>query len=95
MTKGGYVYILSSKQNGTLYIGVTSKLIQSVDQHKQHVVEGFSKKYRTDTLVWYEHHDTIESAILREKQIKKWKRLWKLRIIEDSNPDWRDLSEDF
>ena len=95
MRKNGYVYIHASKKNGTLYIGVTSDLIKRIAQHKLKSVEGFTKQYAVDTLVWYEAHDTIESAILREKQIKKWKRLWKIREIEELNPEWRDLSDDF
>ena len=91
MTKGGYVYILASDRNGTLYIGVTSNLIKRIDQHKQKV----TKDYDITKLVWYEEHDTIEAAILREKQMKKWKRLWKLRVIEDLNPAWNDLADVF
>ena len=95
MAKRGYVYILASGHNGTLYIGVTSNLVKRIDQHKQKVIEGFTKDYNVTRLVWYEIHDTIESAILREKQMKKWKRLWKLRKIEELNPEWKDLSDDF
>ncbi len=95
MTKGGYVYILASKRNGTLYIGVTANLLQRIDQHKQKVVDGFTKDYNITKLVWYEVHDTIESAIFREKQLKKWNRLWKLRLIEESNPNWNDLADEF
>lgn len=95
MKKGGWVYILASSRNGTLYIGVTSDLIRRVDEHKQHTVGGFTKKYGVLILVWYDEHDTIESAILREKQMKKWKRAWKIRIIEENNPDWIDLADDF
>ena len=85
------VYILSSKRNGTLYIGVTSNLVQRVWQHKRDLVEGFSKRYRTHTLVWYEVHDNMESAITREKALKRWKREWKIALIEDTNSAWRDL----
>ncbi|MBD3618085.1 MAG: GIY-YIG nuclease family protein [Chromatiales bacterium] len=88
------VYLLASKRNGTLYAGVTSNLIQRIWQHKQHLVEGFTKKYDVTQLVWYELHPTMETAIQREKQIKRWKRAWKLKLIEDSNPDWMDLYED-
>jgi len=95
MKKGGYVDIMASKRNGTLYIGVTSNLVQRIDQHKRKIADGFTKQYSVEKLVWYEHHDTIESAILREKQMKKWKRLWKLREIEELNPAWKDLSDDF
>ncbi len=95
MVKGGYVYILASDRNGTLYIGVTSDLIRRIDEHKDKVVEGFTKKYGVSKLVWFEEHDTVESAILREKQMKKWNRLWKLREKEELNPYWKDLSDEF
>ncbi|MDR2172926.1 MAG: GIY-YIG nuclease family protein [Burkholderiales bacterium] len=85
------VYIILSKRNGTLYIGVTSNLVQRVWQHRNDAVEGFSKKYQTHILAYYELHDNMESAILREKQLKKWERQWKIRLIEKSNPYWRDL----
>jgi putative endonuclease len=86
-----YVYILASKRNGTLYIGVTSNLIQRVWHHKHKLVEGFTKKYGVDKLVYYEVHSNAHSAITREKQMKKWRRAWKLQLIEETNPDWRDL----
>lgn len=86
-----YVYLLASQKNGTLFTGVTSDLIKRVWQHKNDVVDGFSKKYNIHLLVWYEVHDEIGSAIVREKQIKEWKRLWKLELIEKSNPTWKDL----
>lgn len=86
-----YVYLLASRKNGTLYTGVTSDLIKRVWQHKNDVVDGFSKKYNIHLLVWYGVHDEIGSAIVREKQIKEWKRLWKLELIEKSNPTWKDL----
>ena len=76
------VYILASKRNGTLYVGVTSNLVQRIWQHKKDFVEGFTKRYRVHTLVWYEVHESMESAITREKAIKNWKRVWKLEIIE-------------
>ncbi|NOU39894.1 MAG: GIY-YIG nuclease family protein [Methylotenera sp.] len=85
------VYILASKRNGTLYIGVTSDLIKRVWQHKNDLVEGFTKKYKVHDLVWYELVDDMASAILREKQIKEWKRQWKLELIEKLNPYWKDL----
>ncbi len=91
--KNYYAYILSSKRNGTLYTGVTSDIIKRVYEHKQNVVEGFTKKYSIHMLVWYEIHDSSESAINREKQIKKWKRAWKLELIEKENPGWIDLYE--
>ncbi len=88
------VYILASRRNGTLYIGVTSNLVQRVWQHKNDVVEGFTRKYAVHALVWYELHATMESAIGREKAIKEWRRDWKLKLIEATNPQWRDLYED-
>ena len=88
------VYILANKRNGTLYIGVTSNLLQRVWQHKNDLVEGFTKRYGVHMLVWYESHETMENAITREKAIKEWKRAWKLRMIERENPAWRDLYED-
>ncbi|HNU66695.1 MAG TPA: GIY-YIG nuclease family protein [Methylotenera sp.] len=87
------VYILASERNGTLYIGVTSDLIGRMWQHKNDVVEGFTQKYGVHRLVWYEPHATMESAITREKALKKWNRIWKLRLIEQSNLEWRDLLE--
>lgn len=91
MDKHFYVYILSSKRNGTLYTGVTSNLAQRVWQHKQNMVEGFTKKYNVTFLVYYEVHGNAESAIIREKRIKKWRRSWKLKLIEGKNPQWKDL----
>ena len=88
------VYILSSKRNGTLYIGVTSNLVQRVWQHKHDLVDGFSKRYKTHILVWYEVHENMESAISREKALKRWKRAWKIALIEDTNSVWRDLYAD-
>ncbi|MDD2367772.1 MAG: GIY-YIG nuclease family protein [Sulfuricurvum sp.] len=87
------VYILASQPNGTLYIGVTSNLSKRIYEHKNHLLEGFSDKYDVAMLVWYELHETMESAISREKAIKKWNRNWKLRIIEEFNPEWKDLYE--
>ena len=91
MNKKPCVYILANKRNGTLYIGVTSDLLKRVWEHKNDVVEGFTKKYQVHRLVWYEIYDEMTEAIKREKQLKKWKRDWKLRIIEEMNPDWNDL----
>jgi putative endonuclease len=88
------VYIMTNQRNGTLYTGVTSNLSQRVWQHKNDTFEGFSKNYRTKMLVWYELGGSIEGAIMREKQIKRWNRIWKLRLIESMNPEWRDLAED-
>ena len=86
-----YIYILANKRNGTLYIGVTSNLIKRVYEHKKNLVDGFTKKYSIHKLVYYEITDDIESAIRREKQLKKWNRKWKLHLIENSNPKWIDL----
>jgi putative endonuclease len=83
--------MLASQRNGTLYLGVTSDLIERVWQHKNKFVEGFTKQHGIDILVWFEQHQEIASAILREKQIKKWNRDWKIRLIENANPYWNDL----
>jgi len=88
------IYILASKRNGTLYIGVTSDLVKRVWQHKNDVTEGFTSKYHVHNLVWYELTDSMESAIHREKQLKEWRRQWKLDLIEKNNPAWRDLYEE-
>jgi putative endonuclease len=85
------VYILASKRNGTLYVGVTSDLAKRVWEHKNNMVEGFTKQYKVHELVWYELHESMESAIIREKRLKDWKRAWKLELIESKNPDWLDL----
>ena len=85
------VYIMASTRNGTLYIGMTSDLPRRVWEHKTGVVQGFTKTYKVHSLVWYEIHDSAEAAITREKQMKAWKRVWKLRVIEEENPDWIDL----
>lgn len=92
MMKQGYVYILTNKRNGTLYIGVTSNLPQRIGQHRTGTVEGFAKKYGLTTLVWFEHFDDLQDARRRELQMKGWKRAWKIALIETLNPDWRDLS---
>ena len=86
--------MLASKPNGTLYIGVTSNLVQRVWQHKDNLVEGFTKRYGVHQLVWYEVHETMESAISKEKALKKWNRAWKIELIERSNPTWSDLYEE-
>ncbi len=88
-----YVYILASKPNWTLYIGVTNDLIRRVHEHKEGIIEGFTKKYRVHMLVYYGCGESIESAITREKQMKKWKREWKIRHILEMNPEWKDLYE--
>jgi putative endonuclease len=89
-----YVYILASKKNGTLYIGVTGDLVKRCYEHKQDMVEGFTKRYQVHTLVYYEVHNDVREAIRREKQIKKWNRNWKIGLIEERNPQWRDLYDD-
>ena len=86
-----YVYILASKKNGTLYIGVTSDLVKRAYEHKNNIIDGFTKKYNIHKLVYYEISDDIESAIRREKQLKKWNRKWKMNLIEKNNPEWKDL----
>ena len=92
MKKVFHVYIMASKRNGTLYTGVTSNLSKRVSEHKSHAVKGFTAKYDVTMLVWAEQHDTFISAVTREKQIKKWHRAWKLRLIEELNPEWKDLT---
>jgi len=89
------VYIMASGRNGTLYTGVTSDLPGRVYQHRNGVLEGFTKEHGCKHLVWFEVHEEMESAIIREKRIKKWNRDWKIRLIEESNPTWRDLAEDW
>jgi putative endonuclease len=91
MDKQPCVYMLASQRNGTLYIGVTSDLIKRVYQHRNELVDGFTKSYGVHDLVWYEIQEMMESAILREKQLKKWSRIAKIRLIERQNPSWRDL----
>ena len=91
MNKIPCVYIMASQRNGTLYIGVTSDLKKRIWEHKENIIECFTKKYNVHDLVWYEVHDNMEAAIIREKQLKKWERKWKLRIIEEQNSDWKDL----
>ena len=89
-----YVYILARKRNGTLYLGVTSDLVKRVHEHKSDLVDGFTKKYGVHNLVYYETVDSIDSAIASEKQLKKWNRAWKVRLVEKVNPGWRDLYPD-
>lgn len=91
MEKVYYIYILASKKNGTLYIGVTSDLIKRVYEHKNDLIDGFTKKYKVHALVYYETAEDITSAITREKQLKKWNRAWKVDLIEKDNPEWIDL----
>jgi putative endonuclease len=92
--KSPSVYILASRRNGTLYVGVTSDLAQRVSLHKQGLIEGFTKKYREHQLVYYDMHQTMDAAIRREKQLEEWRRLWKIRLIESMNPEWVDLFDE-
>jgi putative endonuclease len=94
MDKTFYFYMLASARNGTLYLGVTSDLVKRVWEHREGVFECFTKKYGIKYLVWYEVHIDAIAAITREKQLKKWKRDWKINLIQQGNPDWRDLYED-
>ena len=88
------VYMLASRRNGTLYVGVTADLPARIYHHQHELVDGFTKRYGVHHLVWYEPHPTMESAIVREKAIKEWKRAWTMELIERSNPQWRDLSSE-
>jgi len=88
---GGYVYILASRRHGTLYVGVTSDLLRRVWEHRESIVPGFTKKYHVHRLVYYEEFGSIVDAIEREKRMKKWRRDWKIRLIEEANPEWVDL----
>lgn len=90
----GYVYILASKRNGTLYTGVTNNLIARVNQHKTNLIDGFTKKYGIHQLVYFEESESIIDAITREKQIKRWRREKKIKLIQSINPEWRDLYEE-
>jgi putative endonuclease len=89
-----FVYILASKRNGTLYVGMTDDLVKRVYQHRTNALPGFTRRYGVKTLVWYETHESRESAFAREHQIKKWNRDWKINLIETDNPEWRDLWEE-
>ena len=93
MNKRPAVYILANKKNGTLYVGVTSDLIKRVWEHKNNLVDGFTKRYSVHKLMWYELHEIMISAITREKTLKNWKRAWKVELIEKNNPLWQDLYE--
>ncbi len=86
-----YVYILSNKKDGVLYVGMTNSLLRRIYEHKQEMIEGFSKKYHIHNLVYYEQYNDVRNAITREKQIKKWNRQWKVELIEKDNPEWADL----
>ena len=90
-----YVYILASKKNGTLYIGVSSNIMKRIYEHKNKLIEGFTKKHNVNKLVYYEETTDVTIAISREKQLKKWNRKWKLELIEKNNPEWNDLAEDW
>ncbi len=94
MTKQYYVYILANKRNGTIYIGVTNNLKRRVGEHKEDLIEGFTKKYRIHNLVYFESYNDIKDALTREKRSKKWNREWKIKLIEEMNPDWCDLYND-
>lgn len=94
MKKQYFVYILASQRNGTLYVGMTSDLARRVDEHKQETVEGFTRKYHVHILVYYEVYDSPDEAISREKNMKAWQRAWKLRLIEEYNPGWKDLADE-
>jgi putative endonuclease len=89
-----FVYILASRRNGTLYIGMTDKLARRIWQHKEGLLPGFTKKYGIKTLVWYEVHESRENAFVRERQLKKWNRAWKLALIEHTNPKWQDRASE-
>jgi putative endonuclease len=88
-----YVYILASRKNGTLYVGVTNDLVRRAYDHKSNVIQGFTEKYRVHNLVYYESYTDVRDALTREKRLKKWKRQWKINLIESDNPDWIDLYE--
>ena len=90
-----YVYILATRKNGPIYVGVTNDLHRRVFEHKTHVIKGFTAKYNVDRLVYFEVFESIEAAIAREKKLKRWRREWKVALIERENPDWRDLAEEF
>lgn len=94
MSKNYYVYILASKRNGTLYLGITNDLVKRVWEHKNKIADGFTQKYEVTKLVYFESTPDPNAAITREKQLKKWKRNWKLRLIESKNPFWKDLYHD-
>jgi putative endonuclease len=95
MEKDPAVYLVASGFHGTIYTGVTSNLLQRIAQHREGTLRGFTDRYGCKRLVWFEMHGTMESAILREKQLKNWRRAWKLALIEEANPTWRDLAEDY
>ena len=92
MEKGGHVYILASRRQDTLYIGVTADLTRRISEHRLGLIPGFTTEYKVCRLAWMERHDEVETAIRREEQLKKWNRVWKIRLIEAANPDWFDLA---
>ena len=94
MSKKGYLYILANRRNGTLYVGVTADLVKRIEEHRQKLVEGFTRKYEITHLVYFETFEEIREAIIRERQIKEWKRKWKTELIQSINPYWRDQYED-
>ncbi|MDA8091468.1 MAG: GIY-YIG nuclease family protein [Nitrospiraceae bacterium] len=94
MSKKGYLYILASGRNGTLYIGSTSNLVKRIEEHRQKLVDGFTKRYDIAKLVYFEIFEDIKDAIVRERHLKKWERKWKTKLIQSANPYWRDLYED-
>ena len=94
MERWYYVYMLASRPNGTLYVGVTNDLLRRAIEHREGRIEGFTARYGLKNLVWFESTTSVRDAIRREKQIKKWNRAWKIRLIEESNPEWRDLWPD-
>ena len=91
MSKNYYIYMLTNKPNGVVYIGVTNDIIRRTYEHKNHLVKGFTQTYKLDKLVWFEQTEDVISAISREKQLKNWKRQWKIDLIEQQNPDWKDM----
>lgn len=91
MDKNYFVYLLASRRNGTLYVGVTSDLMRRVGQHREHLAAGFTNKYDVTRLVWFEVHESVEAAITREKQIKAWTRAWTIELFRELNPEWDDL----
>ena len=95
MDRTYYVYMLASQRNGTLYVGVTGDVMRRVSEHRQELIEGFTREYGVKTLVWYEAHSDVGVAIQREKRIKRWRRAWKIALIEAENPQWLDLWERF
>jgi len=89
--RGGFVYIMSNRKNGTLYVGVTADIVRRTYEHRTGAIEGFTRRYGLKRLIWFEQHDEIAHAIQREKHIKDWPRAWKVRLIENLNPEWEDL----